>query len=191
MDLPTFDLNPPGDLTGAASVAVFSDDRAHRFWLVRIFNRTRPLMVVCMFNPSDADETKNDPTIRTLIHFAQLWGYGGLIVVNLHSYATSQPSAVKRAQGMGIETCPYPNAAAWKAAIDYADEKMIPVVVAWGALGDVPTIERFAKMLVGTRTVCLGTTNDGYPKHPMARGAWRIPRTQTPIEFDWSVYDDA
>ena len=29
--------------------------------------------------------------------------------------------------------------------------------------------------------VCLGLTKDGYPKHPMARGAHRIPRDQQPI----------
>lgn len=190
-ETPHFQIDPPGDLLGRASFAVFSDDRAHRFWLVRIFDRTRPLMVVCMHNPSDADETRNDPTISTLLHFAEAWGYGGLLVVNLHSYATSQPSAVKRAQDMGINTCPEANLAAWRAALDYADSKSLPVLVAWGNLGDLPTIGDFHRTLGFTHCICLGKTTDGRPKHPMARGAYRIPRDQKPLDFDWGVYDDA
>lgn len=180
-----FLIDPPGDLLGNASFAVFDHKREHRFWLVRIFVRNRPLLVVVMHNPSDADETRNDPTISALLHFANMWGYGGVLVVNLHSYATSQPSAVKRAQGMGIETCPAANLTAWEHAIAYAVERNLPVLVAWGNLGDQPSIDAISKVIGNTPTICLGQTIDGRPKHPMARGLHRIPRDLDPQPFKW------
>jgi hypothetical protein len=186
-----FTADPPGDLLGRASFAVFSHNGNHRFWLVRIWDRSRPLLVTVMFNPSDADDERNDPTISTLIHFATMWGYGGLLVINLHSHVSSQPSAIRRLQADKVETCPYPNVAAWKAAINYAADNDRPILIAWGNLGDVPTIERFARMLVGHDCICLGTTKDGRPKHPMARGQHRIPRDLGPQPFSWNVYDDA
>jgi len=35
----------------------------------------------------------------------------------------------------------------------------------------------------GVPLVCLGTTQSGAPKHPMARGGHRISRDQQPIEW--------
>lgn len=185
--IPDFDPTPNGDLLGRARVAIFSNDRNSRYWLL-IREEYKPLLVVCMFNPSDADEESNDPTISTLLRFARQWGYGGIIVVNLHSHVSSQPSAIRRLRADNVETCNYVNTIAWKTAINYAERCGKPVLVAWGNLGDLETIQRFARMLVGHDTVCLGTTADGRPKHPMARGLHRIPRDQKPQPFDWSVY---
>jgi hypothetical protein len=186
-----FTTDPPGDLLGRATFAVFNHDRSHRFWLVRIWDRTKPLLVTVMFNPSDADDERNDPTINTLIHFATMWGYGGLLVINLHSHVSSQPSAIRRLQADNVETCPEPNIAAWAAALEHADRQKTPVLVAWGNLGDLPSVKRFEKVLAHAPTICLGTTQDGRPKHPMARGQHFIPRASSPQPFDWSVYDDS
>jgi hypothetical protein len=41
-------------------------------------------------NPSTADETNNDPTIRRCIGFAQTWGYGAVCVTNLFAYRATQ-----------------------------------------------------------------------------------------------------
>jgi hypothetical protein len=186
-----FLTDPPGDLLGRATFAVFNHDRSHRFWLVRIWDRSKPLLVVCMFNPSDADDEKNDPTISALIHFATMWNYGGLLVINLHSHVSSQPSAIRRLRADKIETCPEPNIRAWFHAIDYAGERGLPILAAWGNLGDSEMIARIHVLLGDHPTICLGTTQDGRPKHPMARGLHRIPRDQQPVLFDWSVYDHA
>jgi hypothetical protein len=161
-----FTTDPPGDLLGRATFAVFNRERSHRYWLIRIWDRARPLLVVVMFNPSDADDERNDPTISALIHFATMWGYGGLLVINLHSHVSSQPSAIRRLQADDVETCPYPNVVAWKEAIGYARDQHLPILLAWGNLGDEPTIKRSPASRTTSRQSASARRATGGPSIP-------------------------
>ncbi len=58
------------------------------FW--RIWDESK-LCDVLGLNPSTADETEDDPTIRRCINFAKTWGYGGLCMTNLFAYRATQP----------------------------------------------------------------------------------------------------
>lgn len=58
---------------------------------------TGDYLVVCMLNPSTADAMKDDPTILTLIHFAKLWGYGGIWIVNENAFRASKPADMRAA----------------------------------------------------------------------------------------------
>jgi hypothetical protein len=51
--------------------AVFSDDREYRYRLWRTWDVDKPTAAFVMLNPSTADETENDPTIRRCIGFAK------------------------------------------------------------------------------------------------------------------------
>ena len=51
--------------------AVFSQDRKYRYVLTRVWDKNKPMLVFVGLNPSIADETKDDPTIKKCIKFAQ------------------------------------------------------------------------------------------------------------------------
>ena len=56
-----------------------------------------PLRGTCLFimlNPSTADETANDPTIRRCIGFASLWGFRHLVIGNLFALRSTDPQAL-------------------------------------------------------------------------------------------------
>jgi hypothetical protein len=50
-----------------------------------------------LLNPSTADETREDPTVRRCIGFARSLGYGALEVVNLYAYVATDPAELRRA----------------------------------------------------------------------------------------------
>ena len=73
------------------SGAVFAEDRTHRLYLWRIWDRHLPLIMFIGLNPSTAAELRNDPTIRREIGFAVRWGYGGLFKCNAFTLVSTDP----------------------------------------------------------------------------------------------------
>ena len=47
-------------------------------------------------NPSTADATEDDPTLRRCIGFAKSWGFGGLYMLNVFAYRATDPRLMKR-----------------------------------------------------------------------------------------------
>lgn len=58
----------------------------YRYTLTRQFRPNAPApMVFVMLNPSTADASQDDPTIRRCLGFADREGYGAILVVNLYA----------------------------------------------------------------------------------------------------------
>lgn len=79
----------------SVSAAVFSPDRIYRYALHRRWDYG-DILVWVLLNPSTADETKNDPTIRRCIRYAKDWGYGGVTILNLYAYRATDPRVMRR-----------------------------------------------------------------------------------------------
>ncbi len=112
-----------------------------------------------MLNPSTADGTVDDPTIRRCMGFATAWGYSRLVVRNLFPVRARDPKELlmlDRPTGGAAGTRSL-------AAATSADQ----IVVAWGAF--VPFgRSRFANDLLSSQSLmCLGTTKSGMPRHPL------------------------
>jgi hypothetical protein len=71
--------------------AILSNDRKYRYKLWRTWDEKKLKVLFIMLNPSIANESENDPTIRRCITFAKDWGYGGIMVGNLYAFITSDP----------------------------------------------------------------------------------------------------
>ncbi|MEP0894347.1 DUF1643 domain-containing protein [Leptolyngbya boryana FACHB-1624] len=78
-------------------------------------------------NPSTADETHDDPTIRRCTKFAKDWGYSGLCMTNLFAYRATDPKEmIASVDSIGLENDQY--------LLEYAARAGI-VVAAWGNHG--------------------------------------------------------
>lgn len=140
-----------------------------------------PRVLWLMLNPSTADGSKDDPTLLRIVGFSKRWGFGGLVVANLHPFRSPHPDVLRRwlAAGVGTEEASRRNAEVWRELA--AASSM--AVAAWGAHGD----RALARTLLGKSAIeirCLGRTNDGSPIHPLARGRSRVPDDATAIPFD-------
>lgn len=153
---------------------IFSTDRIWRYTLWRewtddlFVNRTKPGFVQFIgLNPSTADETKDDHTIRRCRNFARRWGYLAMCMTNLFAFRATDPRAMlKAADPVGPQND--------KHLVNIAHEADL-IVCCWTALGnhqqrtgglrrDVE-VKYFLKSYAHKMRV-FGLTASGHPRHP-------------------------
>jgi hypothetical protein len=138
------------------SFATFSTDRKYRYVLSRIWNAEKPRIAFIGLNPSTANETDNDPTIRRVISFANQFGYGGLYMLNLFALVTPYPNELKQGDDPVGNNDEY---------LDHYGPKAEKVVFAWGNFDVFGRDEQVIKMF--PHAMCLGKNGNGSPKHPL------------------------
>lgn len=160
------------NLIGPKSAAGFSTCGTYRYWLRRTWDESREPVVFLMLNPSTADESKNDPTVARCCNFAQAWGAGGLVVLNLFALRSTDPK--------GLYACPDPVGPSNDFAILTATEGR-RVVAAWGCHGAYKNRDLAVMNLLAHRPVeCLKVTKDGHPSHPLYLRGDSVPMSYTP-----------
>ncbi|REA00199.1 hypothetical protein DEQ92_20310 [Haloferax sp. Atlit-6N] len=144
--------------------AVLSDDGTYRYRLSRTWNTDKPAVAFVMLNPSTADATSDDPTIRRCLGFAKDWGFGSLVVANLFALRSTDPAVLAgHTDPVGPE-----NDAYLQDVCDSAEQ----VVVAWGAKGSLNgRAEAVADLLDDYDLYALDTTKAGHPAHPLYQPA--------------------
>lgn len=71
--------------------AVLSDCGQYRYLLAREWADTGESAVSVLLNPSTADATTDDATTARCIKYAQSWGCGALLIVNLYAWRATKP----------------------------------------------------------------------------------------------------
>jgi len=143
------------------SGAVISECGQYRYRLWRVWDTTRPRVGFCMLNPSTADAMVDDPTIRRLIGFAKLWGYGGLTVVNLFALRTPKPVMLKTHRApVGNDNNTH---------ISQVASNVDQMICAWGTHGRLMNRSDAVLNLISqsTSAMALQINADGSPKHPL------------------------
>jgi hypothetical protein len=161
-----------------ASGAELSPCGVYRYVLTREWEDGQSVTFL-MFNPSTADATEDDPTIRKCVGFAKRWGYGRMNVVNLFAVRSRDPKAVGR-MATGSAVGPLNNF--W---IVEAAKESREVICSWGCAQHLPGINRrIAEVLAlleekrfSMPLNCLGYRLDKHPRHPLML-AYDTPREQ-------------
>ncbi|HEY5894703.1 MAG TPA: DUF1643 domain-containing protein [Chthoniobacterales bacterium] len=139
------------------SSAVFSPCRRYRYELWRRWSDA-PYCMFIGLNPSTADETHDDPTVRRCINYATRWGFGALCMTNIFAYRATDPMDMKAVTDpVGPD-----NDATLKRVADDAGI----VVSAWGIHGIHMGRERAVKAMLPALH-CLQMTKSGAPGHPL------------------------
>jgi hypothetical protein len=159
---------------GTTGQAHFSPCEIYRYTLWRnIRPYTKMKLGTCVFvmlNPSTADATKNDPTVRRCIGYATDWGFAKLLVLNAFAFRGTDPEDMKAAEEpIGEENDRW---------IRDSVEPKNRVVVAWGKDGKHRDRDHAVLKILteaGVQPHCLGTNQDGTPRHPLYLKKTLIP----------------
>ena len=110
-------------------------------------------------NPSTADESLDDPTIRRCKRFAKEWGFGGLCMVNLFALRATKPKElIINSSPIGNKNDNFIKSLSRKAGM---------ILVAWGNKGTYKNRDKEVCNLITDKIYCLGITKENQPKHPL------------------------
>lgn len=157
--------------------ATISPCGTYRYVLGREWTNA-PLAVFVMLNPSTADADVDDPTIRRCMGFARAWGNGGIRVVNLFAYRSTDPDALA---SLPIDVAIGPdNDAHIRAALGMT---YATVVTAWGAHAAASRSRRDEDVLhiiakSKHEAYYLRRTKSGAPCHPLYLPSSLTPRSR-------------
>lgn len=138
--------------------AEFSPCRTYRYDLWRSWNEGYGEVAFIGLNPSTADETLDDPTIRRCMAYAKGWGFAGVHMLNLFAFRATDPAIMKKAdEPIGPDN---------DEIISTVAKKCTVVVAAWGVHGTHRGRDREVRKLVPDLHT-LKLTKAGHPNHPL------------------------
>lgn len=155
--------------TDVDRTTAFSPCRRYRYTLWRELKpdlwsaRRHQTCAFIGLNPSTADETTDDPTIRRCIGFATRWGFGHFVMLNAFAWRDTDPAGMLSAlEPVGEENDRFIVETARAASM---------IVLAWGVHGAHQGRDAAVLALLRQDGIpwprCLGRTKSGAPKHPL------------------------
>ena len=150
--------------------ATLSTCRQYRFELWRRWGHGAYAMFIGL-NPSTADETADDPTIRRCVGFARAWGYDAMCMTNLFAYRATLPADMKKAA----------DPVGWEVndrRLRHLAAEAGVVIAAWGAHGAFMDRGANVRRMLPGGLHYLRLTKDGHPGHPLY-----LPASLQPVEW--------
>lgn len=132
---------------------------AYRFNLTRSWPGGAGECLFVMQNPSTADASHDDPTIKRCVRFAVDWGFASLRVVNTNPVRATDPADCY----VPIDTILKHND--WH--VRRAAMRARLIVAAWGGSTDAALAARVCALLASYDVHALGVTQAGVPRHPL------------------------
>lgn len=150
--------------------AIFSDDGIYRYTLTRYLDAIEGNCVFVGLNPSTADATTDDATVRRCIRFARDWGYGRLTMVNLYAFRATNPRKLRAVDDpVGPDNDHHVSIAFGEADL---------IVAAWGAGAQRARLADFTRLFGTWPFYALGRTKSAAPRHPLY-----MPADSEPIPY--------
>lgn len=162
--------------------AEVSECGRYRYWLSRRLSMGERAILFVGLNPSTADASQDDPTIRRCVDYARRWGFDWLYMGNLMAFRSTDPKGLP---GDSLAAVGPMNAE----ALAWMSQKAELVVCSWGAnkiaIGPY-AVQLAARMMQRQNARHLGLNKDGSPKHPLY-----LKATAQPACFPWNEVPQA
>lgn len=136
--------------------ACFDESRKNRYYLFRIWDKSKPMVSFIGLNPSTANEHNNDNTITKVMKIAAHNGYGGVYMLNLYSCVTAYPDEIDSKDSKAIRIN----------AVFIEEFTKNDVVFCWGNFKQAQEISR-GVIQKFNNTLCIAQNKNGSPKHPL------------------------
>jgi hypothetical protein len=121
-----------------------------------------------MLNPSTADASLDDPTIRRCMGFALREGCTFLTVVNLFAYRATEPKDLVGEYQMGTDIVGPENLTHVSRELRRHNPNLGHLIIAaWGAHPYAEMAHEIRAKVRNAGALCLGTTKGGEPRHPL------------------------
>jgi hypothetical protein len=146
------------------AAAKISDCGRYRYTLTRTVGSGARSICWVMLNPSTADGTQDDATIRKITAYSSRWNFGRMVVVNLFAWRERDPKLLPTDVDVaaGPENDEY-----IRQSIDSCEA----TIFAWGnslaAVVRNPRETRVLELARGHDVRVLARTKDGAPRHPL------------------------
>lgn len=159
--------------------AVYSDEPTplYRFRLWRTWDRSKPIAMFDMLNPSTATHLKLDATLRRTKAYAIAWGFGGFEVGNLFAWRATDPKDMKAASD---PVGPGNDELLLERGRQIVAEGGV-VVAGWGTHGVYKGrchVVRTMFRIAGVKLHYVRLSKDGHPCHPLY-----LPKDLQPTEW--------
>lgn len=145
------------------SGAEFSECKNYRYALWRIWDESMPLVMFIGLNPSTANETENDPTIRRVCAIAKHNGYGGVYMMNCFPLVSTDPAALHAFNDTPFHDIEDMENMRWLLEVK---RRCSAIVFAWG---NFDVVKQRAESIAGyfKNAKALHINKNGSPKHPL------------------------
>lgn len=139
--------------------AAISPDGIYRYFLSRRLAPNGTVIAFIGLNPSTADATEDDPTIRRCMSFARSWGARELWMSNLFAYRSKDPSKLATAgDPIGRDND------GW---LDEVVTRADMIIAAWGNWGALLGRGEAVRERYRGKLHALRITGRGMPGHPL------------------------
>jgi hypothetical protein len=161
--------------------AAFSPCLKYRFRLEGRLKDGGPTVLLVGVNPSTADETTDDQTVRTIKGFAREHGWSRFIIVNAFAFRATDVRELAHAADPR-----HPENEGWIRSACYEADLVVPC---WGSRRKLPAalhpvLDQTLDTLVGSQRpiTAFGVTASGDPRHPlMVAHSTRLQPYERPV----------
>lgn len=138
--------------------ASLSACKEYRYSLWRIWDEHKSYVLFICLNPSTADDSNDDATVKKCVKYAEDWGYGGVYIANLFALRSKDPNELfKSNDPIGPDN---------NSRIIQLSKKAGVIVAAWGNHGSYMSRDKYILDRI-PNLKCLNVNKTGQPAHPL------------------------